>query len=147
MPYSFALKTKLLIDQKVLLIEDDEVHQMLLTFMLKDQGALLTVEPDKDEALNKLRNEKFDLILLDTRLNNTNALRFTQQLRTELSLDTPIIGMSSVNLQGRGIYNGLDEVLMRPVEYGQLMDTIALVKNFARNKIQNCSLKYPAVQR
>tara|TARA_B100000678_G_C18225152_1_gene508541 strand:- start:3782 stop:4201 length:420 start_codon:yes stop_codon:yes gene_type:complete len=134
-PYSFALKTKLLIDQKVLLIEDDEVHQMLLTFMLKDQGALLTVEPDKDEALNKLRNEKFDLILLDTRLNNTNALRFTQQLRTELSLDTPIIGMSSVNLQGRGIYNGLDEVLMRPVEYGQLMDTIALVKNFARNKI------------
>ncbi|HAD98294.1 MAG TPA: hypothetical protein DCG19_12865 [Cryomorphaceae bacterium] len=135
MPYSFALKTKLLIDQKVLLIEDDEVHQMLLTFMLKDQGALLTVEPDKDEALNKLRNEKFDLILLDTRLNNTNALRFTQQLRTELSLDTPIIGMSSVNLQGRGIYNGLDEVLMRPVEYGQLMDTIALVKNFARNKI------------
>ena len=139
MPYSFALKTKLLIDQKVLLIEDDEVHQMLLTFMLKDQGALLTVEPDKDEALNKLRNEKFDLILLDTRLNNTNALRFTQQLRTELSLDTPIIGMSSVNLQGRGIYNGLDEVLMRPVEYGQLMDTIALVKNFARNKIQNCS--------
>ena len=103
--------------------------------MLKDQGALLTVEPDKDEALNKLRNEKFDLILLDTRLNNTNALRFTQQLRTELSLDTPIIGMSSVNLQGRGIYNGLDEVLMRPVEYGQLMDTIALVKNFARNKI------------
>ena len=135
MPYSFALKTKLLVDQKVLLIEDDEVHQMLLTFMLKDQGALLTVEPDKDEALNKLRNEKFDLILLDTRLNNTNALRFTQQLRTELSLDTPIIGMSSVNLQGRGIYNGLDEVLMRPVEYGQLMDTIALVKNFARNKI------------
>lgn len=135
MPYSFALKTKLLIDQKVLLIEDDEVHQMLLTFMLKDQGALLTVEPDKEEALNKLRNEKFDLILLDTRLNNTNALRFTQQLRTELSLDTPIIGMSSVNLQGRGIYNGLDEVLMRPVEYGQLMDTIALVKNFARNKI------------
>jgi len=134
-PYSFALKTKLLIDQKVLLIEDDEVHQMLLTFMLKDQGALLTVEPDKEEALNKLRNEKFDLILLDTRLNNTNALRFTQQLRTELSLDTPIIGMSSVNLQGRGIYNGLDEVLMRPVEYGQLMDTIALVKNFARNKI------------
>ncbi|HBF21908.1 MAG: hypothetical protein CMI36_06565 [Owenweeksia sp.] len=129
------MKTKLLIDQKVLLIEDDEVHQMLLTFMLKDQGALLTVEPDKDEALNKLRNEKFDLILLDTRLNNTNALRFTQQLRTELSLDTPIIGMSSVNLQGRGIYNGLDEVLMRPVEYGQLMDTIALVKNFARNKI------------
>ncbi|MEQ9262996.1 MAG: response regulator [Owenweeksia sp.] len=122
------MKTKLLLNQKVLLIEDDEVHQMLLTFMLKDQGALITLEPDKAKALEKLKTRQYDLVLLDTRLGNTNALGFTQLLREELQLNIPIIGMSSVNLQGRGIYNGLDEVLIRPVEYSHLVETLNNLK-------------------
>ena len=101
---------------------------MLLTFMLKDQGALITLEPDKEKALEKLKTRQYDLVLLDTRLGNTNALGFTQLLREELQLNIPIIGMSSVNLQGRGIYNGLDEVLIRPVEYSHLVETLNNLK-------------------
>ncbi|MGB0177491.1 MAG: response regulator, partial [Owenweeksia sp.] len=89
----------------------------------------------KEQALEKLQNQKYDLILLDTRLGNTNALRFTQLLREELQLDIPIIGMSSVNLQGRGIYNGLDEVLIRPVEYTQLVDTIGNLKRRMKSPV------------
>ncbi len=92
--------------------------------MLQGQGAQVSVQPDKDQALTMITQKPFDLILMDTRLGKVNALSFTQILRAKMPVDIPIIGMSSVDLQGRGIYSGLDEVLIRPVEYSHLIKAI-----------------------
>jgi len=108
-----------------MLIEDDEVDQMLLKFMIEDQGAEMTLETDKDMALEKLKSSSFDLILLDTRINKINALELTKKLRSDMKLDIPIIGLSSTDLKGRGIHSGLDEVLIRPVEYQNFINALS----------------------
>lgn len=110
-------------------MEDDEVNQMLLRLMIEGQDGEYILEPDKDKALKKLQSEKFDLILLDTNMEDVNALRFTQQLRNQNQITTPIIGMSSVDLSGRGIYSGLNEVMMRPVEYKNFLQAVQRLVN------------------
>ena len=111
------MRPRLLHGKRVLLVEDDEVNQMLLKIMIEDQGAEFTLEPDEKKARKKIQSENYDLILLDTRLENSNALQLAKDLRSEDGISTPIIGMSSIDLSGRGVYNGLNEVLLRPIEY------------------------------
>lgn len=120
---------ELLKDKHVLLIEDDEVNQMLLSFMISDQGAKMTLETDPERACDILNSLKPDLIMLDTSLENVNALELTRRLRQQMNITVPIIGMSSVNLQGRGIYHGLDEVLLKPVEYKRFVRALEMVLN------------------
>lgn len=119
--------TQLLKNKHVLLIEDDEVNQMLLSLMITDQGASIALEIEKERIFECMKKQKPDLILLDTSLEHVNALEFTRQLRQQMQVNVPIIGMSSVNLQGRGLYHGLDEVLLRPVEYKNLRKALKLV--------------------
>lgn len=105
-------------------MEDDEVNQMLLKLMIEDQGAEFILEPDKEKAYEKMLSDEFDLIFLDTRIEDTNALNFTKELSVQKNISAPIIGMSSVSLSGRGIYHGLSEVLMKPIEYGKLKSIV-----------------------
>lgn len=111
-----TLKQKLLLGKKVLLVEDDEVNQMLLKLMIEDQGAEFILEPNLERALEKMLKDEFDLVFLDTQIEGQNALRLTK----ELNLKIPIIGMSSVDLSGRGLYNGLSHVIRKPVDYRKL---------------------------
>ena len=128
-PKHLILKQQLLSGKKVLLVEDDEVNQMLLRLMIENQGATTVLEPNKDEALRRLKSETFDLVLLDTRLDNVNALHFTKELRATHALNMPIIGLSNINLQGRGIFHGLDDVLLRPIEYSHFLEAIDKILN------------------
>lgn len=116
--------SQLLKDKNVLLIENDEVSQMLLGYMLSKEGAQVDVETDGPKILQYLRDHQVDLILLDTALDNLNALEFTKRMRDEMETHIPIIGMSVTDLRGRGIYNGLDYVLRKPVEYHKFQETL-----------------------
>lgn len=117
-------KTKMLKGKRVLLIEDDEVDQMLLKFMIEDQGAKFYMEDEEERALLRLQKEKFDLVFLDTRLNNANVVDLTRRIRQLGNKDMNIIGMSSVDLLGRGISQGLDQVMLRPLEYSKFINTL-----------------------
>lgn len=119
------LKQKLLTGKKVLLVEDDEVNQMMLKLMIEDQGGEFILEPNMEKAFEKMLDDQFDVIFLDTRIEGTNALQFTKELSAYKNLKAPIIGMSSVDLSGRGIYNGLSHVIRKPVDYRKLKYAIS----------------------
>ncbi len=114
------MKQKLLSGKRVLLVEDDEVNQMLLKLMIEDQGGEFILESDMEKAFEKMLGDQFDLIFLDAQIEGTNALQFTKELSSNKELKAPIIGMSSVDLSGRGIYNGLSQVIRKPVDYSKL---------------------------
>lgn len=116
--------TELLKDKKVLLIENDEVNQMLIGFMIEDQGGHCHIEADAKQVVKCLHENRPDLILLDTGMDGVNALEFTQMMRKEMDISVPIIGMSSKDLRGRGIYHGLDAVIKKPVQYPDLQSLL-----------------------
>lgn len=116
---------KLLQGKRVLLAENDEVNQMLMRHMIEDQGANVDIESKGDSILRKLQSERYDLLMLDTRLESFNTLENIRKLREDSKMDVPIIGISSVSLKGRGIHAGLNEVLIRPIEYRNLRSVLS----------------------
>jgi len=120
---------ELLKDKKVLLVENDEVNQMLIGYMINDLGGKQILHTTANEVLENLHQAKPDLILLDMAIEGANALEFTKRLRSEMEVQVPIIGMSSQDLRGRGIYHGLDAVIRKPVEYPDFKLVLAEVLN------------------
>lgn len=121
----------LLKDKDVLLIGVDEVDQMLLRYMVEEQGANLIVENEKDAALERIRDRKYDLLIINTRLERINTLDLISKMRAAKEIRVPIIGITSRDMVGRALYNGFDYIIKRPIEKHKLNRAINEV--FARH--------------
>jgi two-component system response regulator AtoC len=78
----------------ILVVDDDEQMQFFLKEALLRQGYGVTLAPSAEEALQALRSERFDLVLLDVRLPGMSGLVAVEEI---LKLDSriPIIVMTA----------------------------------------------------
>lgn len=107
-------------DKDVLLIGVDEVDQMLLRYMIEEMGANLIVENEKDAALKLIRDRKYDLLIINTRLERLNTLDLISKMRKSKEIRVPIIGITNRDMSGRALYNGFDCIIKRPIEKHKL---------------------------
>ncbi len=66
---------------RVLLTEDNEVNVMLVQAMLDGAGIALTLAPNGEAALERLRAERFDLVLMDVQMPGLDGHATTRALR------------------------------------------------------------------
>ncbi|MFH2001064.1 MAG: response regulator, partial [Planctomycetota bacterium] len=70
----------------VLVVEDDEAAQLQVKTMLEETGYRVAVANDGAEALEKLRGEAPDAIVLDLMMPGINGFDFLDQIRGSISL-------------------------------------------------------------
>src|SRR5436305_14928183 len=80
-------------DARILLIEDEERYVRLIAFNLKLEGYKVCSAATAAEALTKVQQEEFDLIILDLGLPDLDGLSLCQQLR-QLTL-VPILMLTA----------------------------------------------------
>src|SRR5881392_1898702 len=88
----------------ILLVDDEDSVQKLLTYPLQREGFRVLQARDGDEALAKFRSEDVDLVVLDLMLPKVDGLEVCKRLRAESMV--PIIMLTA-----RG--EELDKVLGR----------------------------------
>ncbi|MBN1116813.1 MAG: response regulator transcription factor [Bacteroidales bacterium] len=104
---------------KVFYAEDDQMMQKMVAYSLIRMGhEVITVDNGK-EALETLKSESFDFIILDLFLPYYSGLDLAKILKQELKTRTPIIilsrsGMDYLKKQAKEI--GVDEYLTKPIE-------------------------------
>lgn len=69
--------------KKILLVEDDVFVRDIYTRELAKGDYDVTVADDGQEGLDKLKNEKYDLILLDMMMPKKTGIDVLQEIRTE----------------------------------------------------------------
>src|SRR5438132_7425502 len=104
---------------RLLVVDDNKVNRLLLGRNLELQGHRVATAENGRVALEMLRREVFDLLLLDIEMPEMNGFQVLEQLANDLQLrDLPVIVTSS--LEGldnvvRCIELGAEDYLTKPV--------------------------------
>ena len=118
---------------KILLAEDNLVNQKLVIELMKKNKHELTVVESGRAAVEMLREQKFDLVLMDIQMPEMDGIEATKKIRAmELGLAnrTPIVAMTAHAMSGdraRCLAAGMDGYLSKPIraaELGELVDRL-----------------------
>ncbi|HEY3038838.1 MAG TPA: HAMP domain-containing protein [Pyrinomonadaceae bacterium] len=78
--------------RKLLVVEDDDVQRMSVVELIGDGDVKTTAVATGEEALNILKDERFDCMVLDLRLPDMSGFELIEKLQTDLGrYDLPII--------------------------------------------------------
>jgi len=107
---------------KILIVEDNDSNYSLVQHILKNYH--LTHVHNGVEAVNKVREEEFNLILMDMKMPVMGGLEATRKIR-EFNKRTPIIALTANAFDSDRI-NALDagcnEFLTKPLKKSQLLE-------------------------
>lgn len=102
---------------RILVVEDNLLNQKLLVLMLVNKGFEVGVSNNGRLAVEKLRNERFDLVLMDIEMPEMNGYEATQVIRHELKLDLPVIALTAHTSEGekeKCLSYGMSDYLSKP---------------------------------
>ena len=118
---------------KSLLVVDDSatMRQLLCMTLTRVDGitqANITEASDGREALDKLKNGRFDLVLTDIRMPRMDGLEFIRSVRSELNDQAlPIIIISTKGAEEDvqlGMNLGANGYLSKPISMPQLREMV-----------------------
>ena len=115
---------------KVLLAEDNEVNQILETEILKRRGLEPVLVENGLQAIEKFKEEDFDLILMDVQMPEMGGTEATVEIR-KIEKTTgghiPIIALTAHAMKGdreRFLSSGMDDYVSKPLREDELIDVI-----------------------
>jgi two-component system cell cycle response regulator len=120
-------------ESTVLVVDDNDQNLELLVAYLDTLGCRVCTAADGIEALDKVRDEQPDLILLDIMMPRMSGFEVCQKLKSNPNTrDIPIIMVTALNELAdieRGVESGTDDFISKPVSR---LELITRVKSLLR---------------
>ena len=115
---------------RVLLAEDNEINQQVAEEILQQAGLVVSIANNGKEALEMVRRENFDVVLMDIQMPVMGGFEATQEIRKdERFKDLPIIAMTAHAMAGdreKSLEAGMNDHVTKPIDPDQLLS--ALIK-------------------
>jgi PAS domain S-box-containing protein len=80
---------------RVLVVEDVTLNQLLIKTLLEEFGFEPTIAANGKIAVEKLKERRYDLILMDLQMPEMNGYEATDHIRNKLKLDIPIVALTA----------------------------------------------------
>lgn len=112
---------------KILIVEDNPLNQKLAGFMLKDFGFAFDICENGKLAVEKLKHDVYDLILMDIQMPEMDGYEATGFIRDTLVLKLPIIAMTAHALPGekdKCVSLGMTDYISKPIKENDLYNLI-----------------------
>jgi CheY-like chemotaxis protein len=115
---------------RVLVVEDNQVNQLLVTTILAKAGMRAEVAGNGVEAVQAVHQRNFDVILMDMQMPEMDGLEATRRIRQlgALGRAVPIIAMTANAMQEdrrRCLEAGMNDFVAKPIDSGELLRKIA----------------------
>ncbi len=117
----------------VLVVDDEEYNRLLFQSIFRRWGVRYAMASDGTEALEMIRAERFDLLLMDMRMPGIDGAKTTEFIRTELGIDAssmPVICVTAAFLDDdlqKYRKAGMNAILQKPFSEKTLLSTILSV--------------------
>jgi signal transduction histidine kinase/DNA-binding NarL/FixJ family response regulator len=109
----------------ILIVDDDESIRSLLIQELGEAGYRLSEAINGIDALESVRTNRPDLVILDIMMPEMNGFDVAAILKNDPNtMDIPILVLSVVQDKARGLRIGIDRYLTKPIDTGLLFNEI-----------------------
>lgn len=114
---------------KILIVDDSPTERLYLTDILVKNGFAVSTAVNGDEAIERIRAERPELILMDVVMPGANGFQVTRAIARDPELAAvPVIICSSKNQETDriwGLRQGARDYLVKPVDPERLLASIA----------------------
>ena len=127
----------------ILVVDDDSAHRTMLRTLLGGWGYRVTEADDGSTAIEKVRQQPFDLILMDVRMLKVSGLEALEAIK-RYNPAIPVIIMtaySSVEAAVEALKKGAYDYLTKPLDFDKLRLTIKRAMEHLQLKEENRILK------
>jgi PAS domain S-box-containing protein len=114
--------------KKILVVDDNVMNRMVATLILKEFGVLISEAEDGEEAVNYLKSNYCDLVLMDLQMPVSNGYNASEIIRQKLKLDIPIIALTANVIKGekeKCFKVGMNDYLSKPFDEEQFLEIIS----------------------
>ena len=106
----------------ILLVDDDEGIRSLVKKYLNENNFLVTTADSGENASEKVKIIKFDLIILDIMMPGKTGLQFLKEIRKKSRVPILMLtAMSSTEDRIDGLETGADDYLSKPFQPKELL--------------------------
>ena len=126
---------------RILMAEDNAINQVVVRTMLEATGVTLTIVGDGQAALDALRTETFDAVLMDINMPVMDGITALGEIRAGGAGDPaiPVIALTASAMSGdreRFLTMGFDDHLGKPIRPVELLSSIC---GAVRGKARGCA--------
>jgi len=115
-------------DKNILLVDDNDVNLMVARMILSNAGMEVVTAKDGKEAIEQLKQGRFDAILMDIQMPVMDGYQATRYIRKEMGLtNIPIIAVSANVMKPdlkKSLDSGMDAHIGKPLNVNKLLSTL-----------------------
>ncbi|MGB9438499.1 MAG: response regulator, partial [Desulfobacterales bacterium] len=112
----------------VLLVEDNEINQQVAREILEGAGLNITLANDGQEAVNAVKENNYDAVLMDVQMPVMDGYTATREIRKDDRFkELPIIAMTAHAMAGdedKSLQAGMNGHVTKPIDPEQLFSTL-----------------------
>ncbi len=110
---------------RALLVEDNHLNQQVAMFSLEDAGIHVDIAENGEEALRKLADNPYDIVLMDCHMPVMDGYEATRRLRQTPGMEKlPVVALTANAIEGekeKCLAAGMNDYVAKPFEHEDLM--------------------------
>lgn len=111
----------------ILVVEDNPINIAFIHRLLSEHKLSMDMARDGTQALEKLKNTAYNLVLIDLEMPGMNGYQITENIRKEMKNDVPIIAMTANSVaeeKKRCLDMGINDCISKPVSSELLFEKL-----------------------
>jgi len=134
----------------VLVVDDDAVLRLLLKQFLVGEGYSVVEASDGTEALRKIHDSSYDLVVMDIAMPGLDGLDVCEQLKLSMTSPPPVLMISALDDEesvDRAFEAGAVDLIRKPILWSVLRNRIRYIINsyHARLEVEEITRNYEMI--
>lgn len=124
---AITVDTTLLKGKKILVADDNEMNRLVATHILVQYEVATDEAKDGKEAIDKLKTQQFDAVLMDVQMPEMDGVEAAAIIRESISKTLPVIALTAMALKGddkKLLQSGMTDYVSKPFNEKQLLQVL-----------------------
>ncbi len=113
--------------KRILIAEDDPDNKYLMQILMEELSQSFEIVSNGQEAVDRIKNEKFDMVFMDIRMPILNGYEATAAIRI-FNKDIPIIAITAHAMEwvpAKCLEIGMNDYISKPFTFNNIKESIA----------------------